>query len=428
MLGRLLIRSGKRRTCVAVMAAAVVLLAGCSAKATNSSEKSGKGGVTQGVGVTDTSIRLGAISDLSGPFSAADSAIIKAEQVYFDKVNEGGGVCGRKIDVELADSGYDVQKATVAYSQQEPKVLAFAQIFGSAINASLNGRYRSDKVLLYPASQSGPTAQVEGVLQIGVTYDYEIINLLDYWLDKGVIKQGDTIAHIGLVGDLSNTAFAGSGHVAKQRGINVKTISVPATAVDMTAQVTNARAEGAAAILVSGTPKQVASVVAASQAAGFPVPVGIDTTGWENDLLAGSTGQAVQQRVYVGAPNADLSITDPTVQALMAAFKAADPKHADDFKQLSAFSAALAITTVLKQACDDGALTRDGLLEARKKLSSIDFHGMVPKLDLSKGGVPTTQSYVMRPDPSAPGMLKSVDGGAFAGPDAATYKPSFTVS
>jgi ABC-type branched-subunit amino acid transport system substrate-binding protein len=60
-------------------------------------------------GVSDNEIRIGSTGPLSGP-AAAWSLMNKAIGVYFDMVNAGGGINGRKINFLLADDGFSPPK------------------------------------------------------------------------------------------------------------------------------------------------------------------------------------------------------------------------------------------------------------------------------------------------------------------------------
>lgn len=68
-----------------------------------------KGQATQ-TGVTGNSIKLGATFALSGPVSNISGPILKGVQAYFNKVNEEGGVHGRKIALKWYDDGWDAQR------------------------------------------------------------------------------------------------------------------------------------------------------------------------------------------------------------------------------------------------------------------------------------------------------------------------------
>src|SRR5205085_7138677 len=61
-------------------------------------------------GATDTEIKVGNIMPYSGPASAY-GVIGKVEAAYFNKVNEEGGINGRKINFITYDDGYSPPKA-----------------------------------------------------------------------------------------------------------------------------------------------------------------------------------------------------------------------------------------------------------------------------------------------------------------------------
>jgi len=61
------------------------------------------------VGATDKEIKIGGISPYSGPASAY-GAIGKAISAYFAKINDDGGINGRKINFISLDDGYNPAK------------------------------------------------------------------------------------------------------------------------------------------------------------------------------------------------------------------------------------------------------------------------------------------------------------------------------
>ena len=61
-------------------------------------------------GATDTEIKVGNIMPYSGPASSY-ATIGKTEAAYFNKLNAGGGINGRKIDFISYDDGYSPPKA-----------------------------------------------------------------------------------------------------------------------------------------------------------------------------------------------------------------------------------------------------------------------------------------------------------------------------
>ena len=65
-------------------------------------------------GVTDSSITLGMSAPFTGPNGLYGMLMREAMTAYFDQVNKGGGVNGRKIRVISEDDGYVVTRAVQA--------------------------------------------------------------------------------------------------------------------------------------------------------------------------------------------------------------------------------------------------------------------------------------------------------------------------
>ncbi|MGD5673864.1 ABC transporter substrate-binding protein, partial [Xanthomonas citri pv. citri] len=90
---------GRNLAAAALLAAAIIASCG-SLRA---------GDKRYGPGVTDTEIKIGNTSPYSGPASAF-SMVAKTEAAYFKKVNEEGGINGRKILFLSYDDGYSPPK------------------------------------------------------------------------------------------------------------------------------------------------------------------------------------------------------------------------------------------------------------------------------------------------------------------------------
>ena len=85
-------------------------------------------------GVTDSTITLGMSSPFSGPNGAYGTEMRQVIELYFDKVNKGGGVNGRKLKLVALDDGYETER-TVANTKaliDEKKVFALLAYYGSS--------------------------------------------------------------------------------------------------------------------------------------------------------------------------------------------------------------------------------------------------------------------------------------------------------
>ena len=96
-------------------------------------------------GVSDTEIKIGQTMPYSGPPSSYGT-IGRAEAAYFKKVNDEGGVNGRKIVFLSLDDGYSPPKtveATRRLVEQDQVLLMFGSLgtaTNTAVHAYLNGR------------------------------------------------------------------------------------------------------------------------------------------------------------------------------------------------------------------------------------------------------------------------------------------------
>lgn len=96
-------------------------------------------------GITDTEIKVGQTSPLSGPASAYGT-IPKVQMAYFKMLNEQGGVNGRKINLIALDDAYSPPKTVeqVRRLVEKDQVAFIFNILGTAPNISvrkyLNGK------------------------------------------------------------------------------------------------------------------------------------------------------------------------------------------------------------------------------------------------------------------------------------------------
>lgn len=106
-------------------------------------------------GVSDTEIKLGMPMPLSGPVSGY-SLVGKVAQAYFKKLNEAGGINGRKVSLVIYDDQYSPPKTVevVRRMVEEDEVLAIFGSLGTAANSAVQ-RYMNVKKVPQLFIQSG---------------------------------------------------------------------------------------------------------------------------------------------------------------------------------------------------------------------------------------------------------------------------------
>ena len=100
-----------------------------------------------GPGASDTEIKIGNINPYSGPASAYGT-IGKAIGAYFDKVNDEGGINGRKIKYVTLDDAYSPPKAVeqVRRLVEQDQVLLVFQSLGTPSNSAIQPYMNENKV------------------------------------------------------------------------------------------------------------------------------------------------------------------------------------------------------------------------------------------------------------------------------------------
>ncbi|MGB6180435.1 MAG: ABC transporter substrate-binding protein [Rhodococcus sp. (in: high G+C Gram-positive bacteria)] len=109
------------------LAAAALLLTSCGAGGRDEAESSTEGST---VGLTDTSVKVGAHFPLTGVAAPGYSEIPTGAQAYFDFVNDAGGVNGRQIDYLVRDDGYDPTTTTQVVNELVLQDEVFAVVGG----------------------------------------------------------------------------------------------------------------------------------------------------------------------------------------------------------------------------------------------------------------------------------------------------------
>jgi ABC-type branched-subunit amino acid transport system substrate-binding protein len=382
----------------------------------------GSGGVRTGVGVTDDTITLGALTDETGPYATAGRSITNAAQLYYARVNAAGGICGRRVELLVRDHGYDVDAAVAAYTEVEPQVLGFEQLLGSPMTAALLTNIESDRVLTAPASWASTLLTNPYVAVMGTTYDVETINAYDYLTRTKGLRRGDVVGHVYVGGEYGDNALLGSKDAAARQGLTVREVRIKPTDENLATQMAGLKAAKVRAVVLTTGPKQTASAVGAATVLGLGVPIIGNSPSYSSALLRTPVAAALAAHFTLLGSAAPVSTDLPEIHKVVQAYRAAYPQAAVDSSVVYGYGAAVAYAEILRAACANGDLTRDGVVSAFRAAKHIDTGGLLAPLDFSRRGAsPAVQIYVSRPDASVEGGLSVVEP-LFAADAASTYR------
>ena len=227
-------------------------------------------------GVYADHIDWGVMMDLSGPASAAQLPWVKGFQAYMRKVNESGGIHGRKINILAEDDRYDASLDRVAYDKlvNQTPVLGISGVGNSSAQVALApsirrgkvpivGTYVTTKPAVEPASPLfyGSFCGFREMAQVGV----------GFFIDKLKLK-APTVATINL--DVaSGKEYAGYiDEAVAQRGGTSKSIQIKVAAADATAQVLEIIKMKPDFVAIHGVPTTAILVMRAMQQYGLNIP------------------------------------------------------------------------------------------------------------------------------------------------------------
>ncbi|MEQ3551421.1 ABC transporter substrate-binding protein [Pseudonocardia nematodicida] len=411
----------RRATTTGIAALTVLLLSACGSTADTAAGGPGSDSLRTGTGVTDTTISLGVMTDRTGPFKNFGTAVTAGNQLWADDVNEAGGICGRRIAFESVDHGYQADTAKTLYPQLEPTVLGMVQLLGSPITAALSGNVVDDGMIAAAGSWSSEILDNPHLMVVGTTFDLEVVNGLSYFQQQGLIADGDTIGHIYIDGEYGGNGLRGSRYYAELRGQQVREVKITSTDTDLTNVVTGLRSDGVTAIVLSTSPGQTVSALAANTALGLDVPVLGNNPSFDPSILSAPAAGALD-RLYIAASVAPFASATPKAREVAETFLG-DPGGVEPaFGIHYGYAGGMVWGEVLRKACADGDLRREGVLSALRSLSSVSTDDLVTTLDYSSPGAPPTRGvYIARVDPGVPGGLQEV-AQLFTAPDATTYR------
>ena len=340
---------------------------------------------TYGPGASDTEIKLGQSTPLSGPASAFGAGAGRAVVGYFEMLNEKGGINGRKINFTQLDNAYSAPKA-IEQSRKlidDVGVLAEVGTIGTAPNVAIQkylnskqvpqlfitagGRRFNDPktfpwtVPLYPDFETEGTVVAKYILK--AKPDAKI----------GVLYQNDDYGR-----DYAKGLRAGLGAKASQI---IAEVSYEVTDPTIDSQIVQLKAAGVDTLIEQSSAKAAAqSIRKAHELNWTPLHIiGGSTASVETVLkpagLDASKGLVTTQ--FLKQPGDPAWANDDEVKAYKEFLKKYAPSaNPDDYSVLVAYMNVHAITLALEKCGDQ--LTRENLIHQATSLNGERLPMMLP--------------------------------------------------
>jgi len=347
-------------------------------------------GVQAEVGVTDDTIKIGVVSDLTGPTAIGGVGMADGIVSFFKDLNEKGGINGRKVKVIVEDCAYSPAKAVAAAKKLMAKdgVFALVSPWGTAPSTALFPIAKKQKIPIAPAcslatSMYDPLKKY--VFAVGTNYIDQSLFVVDYIRNKLGVKK-PKIALFCQDDDWGRDHLKGLEMAQKKYNLPPITMETyKYDAVDFKSQVINLRKANPDFVLIASGIKSGAMFLKEAHKLGWkPTFIGSNTLGIIITLqLAGEYGKDLLVVNIFAMPGEDI----PGMKRLVAASK----KYFGD-KWMPAEAKihpyyvygwinAMVFAEGAKRAGKN--LTREGLVKALESLKAFDPEGLMGPITYS---------------------------------------------
>ena len=343
-----------------------------------------------GPGVSDTEIKLGQSTPLSGPASAFGAGAGRAVVGYFEMLNEMGGINGRKINFTQLDNAYSAPKAVEQSRRlvEDVGILAEVGTIGTVPNVAIQKYLNLKQVPQLFITAGGrrfndpknfpwtvplyPDFETEG----RVVAKYVLKNKPDAKI--GVLYQNDDLGK-----DYLKVLRAGLGEKAPQI---VATISYEIADPTIDSQIVQLRAAGIDTLIEQSSAKAAAQTIRKVHELNWnPLHIiGGSTASVETVLkpagLDASKGLVTTQ--FLKQPGDPAWADDEEMKAYRNFLKKYAPSaNPDDYSVLVAYMNMNAVARVLKKCGDQ--LTRENLIHQATSLYGDRLPLMLPGVAIS---------------------------------------------
>jgi branched-chain amino acid transport system substrate-binding protein len=301
--------------------AAVALLATGITACSSASGTSGSAGPNQPAGAT---IKLGLISDLTGPFSSSFTSSEKGIKAYVQMVNSEGGINGHKLSYVVADTTSTVTGAQTAAQELVQRDKVFAVVDDSAAFSGAEPYLLQQGIPVTGGAFDGPEwnspKNTNLFASTGVT-DYNSVNA-----SVGRFMKAHGVTTCGAVGYPNATAGPSAVAVVKScvaAGLKNGYLNtqVPTGSTNVGPIALAMQKAGVNGIVLPVVVSTGFALLGALKQLGVKLKVALLSTGYGGDLLASSAAvQAGQGYMFssVGQPIEDNSAATQKMKSALA--------------------------------------------------------------------------------------------------------------
>lgn len=326
-------------------------------------------------GITPTTIVIGESAAFSGPAQALGNDMRAGALAYFQAVNAGGGINGRRIELRSLDDGYEPDRAAANTKKliDEGVFLLFGYVGTPTSNASKP---------IFTAARVPFVGAFTGAESLRNPVNRYTFNVRASYFDETekIVGQlvGQTLNRIAVF--YQNDDYGKAGLLGVERAMGRRDLKIVATGtverntVDVAGAVAAIGKTDAQAVVMISAYKSVAAFIKAMRAAGHnPQFMNVSFVGSKALAQeAGPAGRGVGITQVVPFP---WNIATPVVKEYQQFYTASTKKDDYSFTTLEGFISAKVLVEGLRRAGPD--LTREKFITAMESMRDVDVGGFL---------------------------------------------------
>ena len=231
-------------------------------------------------------VKVGDLTDMTGPVSPELMPISQGTAVYFKDLNKKGGLKGIKFDIDWVDTKYQLASALAGYERLKNNVLVFYTSMSHASTA-LKANFAQDKIPCVTHSSATIPFYPPGWLYgFAPTHGEDLAFLGDFLLENWTAKRPMRVALVYTDDTTGRSIFEGGVQYMKAKGIEIAEEGVlKMGSTDATSQLLRIQKADPDYIFCQLIGATQSVVLRDRQKLGIKIPVATAHGAWAEDLV-----------------------------------------------------------------------------------------------------------------------------------------------
>ena len=323
-------------------------------------------------------ITLGYLVDQSGPLAIIGGPLTAGSQLYWDWVNdELGGIAGRyRVDLAVGDTKDSEGQTVQEYQRLKDDVVLFSQVLSTPPTQALLEFLNEDGIVAVPGSLAGAWAREPLLLPNAAAYEYEAINLAEWYVNlSGLANPSDVYCAVYVNDKYGRDSLRGLEFAADRLGFSLaETQTINRGDRAFTAQVAAFVDAGCTVVFAITAPTEQNAMLAEASGQGLdPVWLGL-LPSYLNLFAAGNPDLYAKFYVALDTPElTDRSV--PGIAKFHERFERYGSGNITTFL-LSGYFQQIVVRALLEKAAELGDFSREGIRNAMAQLGEVDLDGL----------------------------------------------------